>query len=300
MKYEYLCFVHDKKSSSGMPYMTIGRSFMDLLWENTLKSKEYIENVIACFEDNPLLGFLSTPSPYMSLYLSKRTASWAENFDETLRITQRLNLKCRMSLDKYSFTLGTAFWCRTSALRTLFEYGFLYEDFSPEPMAIDGTISHAIERIFPYVAQHEGYFSGVMMTEEYASLYTVSFQNMLDMIIYNQFTKIPILEINDALLIDLNRLIQFCKKYKRIYFYGAGLSADKCMKVLAGEIEQFMGYIVSDGRKEENISNDKTVYELSEITPHEDEGIIVTIILNEILSELEKRCFSNVICCYSE
>ena len=295
MKYEYLGFVHDKKSNSAFPYMTVGQSYMDLLWENALKSGVYIENAIACFEDNPLLGFLSAPSPYMSSFLSAHISTWTVNFNKTLHLAQRLNLKCKMSLDKHTFALGTVFWCRTAALRALFEHRFQYEDFSPEPMATDCTISHAIEKIFPYVAQHEGYSSGVMMTDEYASLYTVNCQNMLDTIVSWQFTNFTIREINRVIFWNSDSLIRFCVRFKKIYLYGTGWNADRCMKALAGEIIQFMGYIVSDGWKEKNMSNDKTVYELSEITPREDEGIIVTVMLDEIFSELKKRGFTNVI-----
>ena len=97
---------------------------------------------------------------------------------------------------------------------------------------------------------------------------------------------------------NLWNLTQFCNRFKKVYFYGAGLSAYKCMKVLAGKITQFMGYIVSDGRKEENVSKGKTLYELSEISPREGEGIIVTIISEEVLFELKKHGFTNVICFY--
>lgn len=50
-------------------------------------------------------------------------------------------------------------------------------------MPLDNTINHAIERILPYVAQSQGFYSGLMMTEEYASLYTCNYQYMLDAIV---------------------------------------------------------------------------------------------------------------------
>ena len=298
MKYEYLCFVHDKKSNNELPYMTVGRSFMDLLWENSLKSSEYIENVLACFEHNPLLGFLSPPSPYMSSFFTISTWSWLTNYEETSHLAERLELRCKMSPQHYPYALGTAFWCRTAALRTLFEHGFKYEDFCPEPMPLDNTISHAIERIFPYVAQHEGYYSGVMMTDVYASLYVANSQYMLNSLIFNKFTKFGITEFTDVISSDLFSLIRFCEKYTKIYIYGAGAFAAMCSKIFREEISQFMGHIVSDGRKAENRSITDPVFDLSEITPRDDEGIIVALNRNnekEVLPELKKRGFKNII-----
>ena len=300
MQYDYLCFVHDKKSSARMPFAsTVGRSFMDILWENTLKSEAYIENILACFYNNPHLGYLSPPRPYLSCYFTVNTLLWPGNFDETSRLAERLKLKCKISRDGYPFALGTAFWCRTAALRTLFEYDFQYGDFPPEPMPLDYTFSHAVERIFPYVAQHEGYYSGVMMTHEYASLYAVNFQHMLDTVIARHFTKYDLVEFSDINDFDISAMEKFCGSHGKIYIYGAGRYAAYCLERLAAKIEQFMGYIVSDGRKLENTLLGNAVYELSEIAPNDGEGIIVAMNrsnLKEVLPELEKRGFPNVIC----
>ncbi len=38
----------------------------------------------------------------------------------------------------------------------------------PEPLPQDGTISHAIERIYPFVAQSAGYPPAVVMSKSYA------------------------------------------------------------------------------------------------------------------------------------
>lgn len=297
MEYEYLCFVHDKKSSHA-PYMTVGSSFMDLLWENSIKSGEYIENVLDCFERNPLLGFLSPPKPYLTHYLSLLLGSWLVNFEEVSRLASCLELNCKMSANKQPFALGTTFWCRTAALKTLFEHDFKYEDFHEEPMPVDFTISHAIERIFLYVAQHEGYYSGVMMTDEYASLYAVNLEYMVDTIIPKPYGKLDRLRIYDIIDFNIEALVDFCKKYKNIYVYGAGVYAAKCTHTLGEEISQFMGYIVSDGRKAEKTWTKDKIFELSEITPHDDEGIIVALNKENrqmVLPELEKRGFKNFV-----
>ena len=63
------------------------------------------------------------------------------------------------------------FWARTDALSDLFAYKWDYDDFPEEPMPVDHTISHALERVFCYCAQNRGYFSKWAMPEGFAELY---------------------------------------------------------------------------------------------------------------------------------
>ena len=59
--------------------------------------------------------------------------------------------------------LGSMFWVRTKALRVLFDHDWQYEEFPPEPIETDATVLHAIERIYPFCAQHEGYYPGLWL-----------------------------------------------------------------------------------------------------------------------------------------
>lgn len=63
---------------------------------------------------------------------------------------------------------GSVFWFRVKALAPLFDHGWQHEDFPPEPLPQDGTISHAIERIYPFVAQGAGYYPAQAMSVDYA------------------------------------------------------------------------------------------------------------------------------------
>ena len=63
------------------------------------------------------------------------------------------------------------FWIRRKAIAPLFRHKWQYEDFPPEPLPKDGTLSHAIERIYPAIAQEAGYLTGWIMPEDYAQNY---------------------------------------------------------------------------------------------------------------------------------
>lgn len=65
---------------------------------------------------------------------------------------------------------GSVFWFRPKALEPLFAHGWQHSDFPPEPLPQDGTISHAIERVYPFVAQGAGYYPAVAMSSSFAVL----------------------------------------------------------------------------------------------------------------------------------
>lgn len=301
MKYEYLCFVHDKRSNKGEGYQTVGQSFCDILWENSIKNQIYIENVIKAFEEEPRLGLLAPPAPYVSKLFMVGFLGWCDSYNQTEKLSERLHLQCRLNRSEPPFVLGTTFWCRTKALRPLFEAGLTYEDFEPEPMPTDNTISHAIERILPYAAQSEGYYSGIMMTAEYASLYACNYRYMMDTIVDkvvldDRFSGQPILysDIEDRGL----RIKPFIDRFSRIYIYGAGMYGRQCLDTIKEyDFQKIGAFLVSDGRKTERGIEGVPIMELGQICPREDEGIIVALnyldMLN-VFSELRKRNFQNI------
>lgn len=188
--YDYIGFCHDKKSiQSGA--ITVGRDFQELIVENTIGSKSYVENVLDLFESHPELGFLSPPPPKHGVYLNVHF--WGGGCIAQVRaLAERLKLKTNISEEKMPLAIGTAFWCRRDALAPLLDYPWAYEDFPPEPLPADGMLSHGLERIFPFVAQHQGYLSGWVMTEDYASLEICNIHYRLDQVLFSSQTSIGV------------------------------------------------------------------------------------------------------------
>jgi len=94
---------------------------------------------------------------------------WGRNYKVTRELADQLKLKAPMSEKLEPIApLGSVFWVRTDALRPMFEYGWKYEDFPEEPIDIDATVLHAIERLFPYCAQSQGYYSAWLLADSYA------------------------------------------------------------------------------------------------------------------------------------
>ena len=64
-------------------------------------------------------------------------------------------------------------------MKLLFDRDWEYEDFPPEPNAIDGTLLHAIERIYSYVVQQEGYYPAWALSDKCADIEITNLNYML-------------------------------------------------------------------------------------------------------------------------
>jgi rhamnosyltransferase len=330
MQYDFLCFVHDKGQNETIPYDTASIAFRNLLWENMLGSvwnenttgqwteasctesaatENYIENILHCMEENPHLGLLVPPKPYHSIFFVSGSLSWTRNYHRTKELAEKLGIPCRMQEEKRPIALGNTFWCKTQALKMLFEHPFAYEDFPPEPLQTDGTISHAVERILPYVAQQEGYYTGVLMTENYAAAEAVHCRYMLEELVAHHvadwgddtfaytYQVGTVDSVRQKSREHLSRLSEFCKRHPRIYIYGAGMHGKKAYEVLMDQIQDFQGFVVSDGKTGENKGEKFSVWEVSELSQRNEIGIIVAMTgrsNTEILRQLFDRGFLNV------
>jgi Lipopolysaccharide biosynthesis protein len=169
-QYEFVCFVHDKKS----PYIkpeSIGESFAYKCLANTLYNKHFVYNIIETFENNPNLGLLSPPEPNHGSYFAAIGNEWGPNFKKVKMIANQFNIHVPMSEDKPPIApLGTMFWFRTKAFRNLYDADLQYEDFPQEPNGTDGTILHAIERLYPYAVQQMGYYPAILMVDKLAAI----------------------------------------------------------------------------------------------------------------------------------
>ena len=168
--YDYACFVHDKKTSQIDPG-SVGSGFAYKCYMNTLCNEAFISNVIQTFEENPRLGIMSPPMPNHAQYFPLLGNEWSMNYENTKKLAQELNITVPMSKEKMPIApYGTFFWFRPKALAPLFARDWKYDDFPKEPNAIDGTLLHAIERLYPFAAQQAGYYPALMMSQSYAEI----------------------------------------------------------------------------------------------------------------------------------
>lgn len=183
LKYDIACFAHDKKTKQLKPQLK-GEDFKYKCFENILGSKEFVCNVINLFLENSKLGLLSPFEPNHAEFYSNIGREWGHsgnnNYSLTCDLLSKLDIEINVDKNKAPVApYGTMFWFRPRAFKKILEKDWKYEDFPKEPNKIDGTILHAIERIYPFVAQDAGYYSANLLNEEYTKIELTNLNFML-------------------------------------------------------------------------------------------------------------------------
>lgn len=287
-QYKYICYIHDKKAKYSFKEEDVN-FWIRNLWENTIGSKEFICNVLEIFEKSPKIGMLVPPEPigeYMSTWFRN---TWYGNYKLALELTDKLQLKCNISEDKTPITLGNVFWARTDALEKLLKREWSYTDFPEEPLPNDGTISHAIERLWGYVVQDAGYKTGTVMSNTYAELKLLFLQDSMMEIKKVLDSKLHIYSIHQIKLLDRQKeqIIRFFACYQKVYLYGAGVFGRALLENIREWNLEPTGFVVSDGRKNCDSLDNLPIYELHDVKPADETGIIIAVEY-ELQNELEE------------
>ena len=278
VQYQYICFIHDK--SANAEYLIEDVEFWKInLWGNTLSSNNFVKNVLELFYNDCELGLLVPPEPYGEYYEHWYANTWNKNFELTKSLVEKLQLKVDISKEKEVFTLGTVFWARKEALKKLFDYPWKYEDFPLEPLPIDGTISHAIERVIGYVAQDAGYKVGTLMTQQYASTLLLKVQDDMRNMFYQLQKRENVLNMHQIKNLDQREkeIVKFFDTYSNIYLYGAGNYVKNIYDFLEKRKMIPKGFVVSTNQRKQSIVGMLPVYEIQEIENLDDTGIIIAV-----------------------
>ncbi len=111
---------------------------------------------------------------------------------------------------------------------------------------------------------------------------TVSVKNVLLIILLPKFIVKYFIKYenikNSIKKIFLKNLFKlFCKKYNRIYIYGAGIKAEKLADFMKKESIKFDGFIVTELKDNKKILKEHKVLEISELTYTSDIGIVIAL-----------------------
>ncbi|NYZ62278.1 polysaccharide biosynthesis protein [Luteimonas sp. SJ-16] len=147
--------LHSKKS------LYTGRTqdqWRTYLLDALLGSRERIAWHLGMFAAEPKLG-LVYPESHESIPLWGHT--WLSNVTAAATISQQLGV----AIDPHGYIdmpAGSMFWARSAALQPLFALRLPLEAFPEESGQLDGTLQHAIERLFVGVVRAAGYLSAVL------------------------------------------------------------------------------------------------------------------------------------------
>lgn len=292
--YKYICFVHDKKEKA-LVWKDSTDAWTLSLWECVVGSEKYIDNIIYYLRLHNEVGVLVPPEMIDMRNSGWYDDNWGHNFEQVVCLAHKLRLNTVLDATRPPISLGTVFWCRSSALKKLWNINWTYESFNEEPLPNDGTISHAVERILPYVAQDAGYKTAIVMTEEetarvlsYAQIGMHSFYKILS-------EELGVEHIDDALKYQtrVEKLREYYKEHKKIYIYGNGSVSKRFLKLIKHLNIPVAGIIVSD-KKGNKRKDGLGIYSISEISHHiinEKCGIIIGVsdlYMAEITDTLQK------------
>ncbi len=285
--YEYVCFVHDKKTTGKRGPYSIGASFNSLVWENTLKSDIYIKRIIDLFNNEKRLGLLCPPKPLHGDYRTVNVAEWSceENYLGCLELAKKLNYKHKPELSMPPFCLSTCFWCKREALESLWNAGITVEDFPEEPVPMDGVLNHILERMLVLAAQNAGYYSAIVETDQYASL------DLQNRELWLRGSR----GVGDCRNLKLAR---FVGESEALYIYGAGIEASKVKCALDAMGVEILGYIVSDQYYDTCNSKLSPLIRLSSVP--QDDSVKIVVGLNygnsdEVRPILYERGYKNIL-----
>ncbi|MEK3826961.1 MULTISPECIES: rhamnan synthesis F family protein [Paenibacillus] len=276
LDHELVCFLHDKKEKNPSSKLDVDK-WIYSQWENMLSSKTYIYNVISCFNKNDQLGLLLPPVPASERINFAYMNNWKSNYENTVRLAKDLNLHCDINKEISPMAIGTVFWARVTALRKLFEHDWKYEDFDVEPLADDGTLSHAVERILEYVAKDSGYECKWVMTERYAEDRLGYFTSALSKAFERLRNSLGLRYLYDLDQFDTkaSELKSLYQRHKRTYIYGAGILGRDCLHSMNFIDIKIDGFIVSEMRGNETLVENIPVYAFNEMEFDKETLVIV-------------------------
>ena len=152
--YEIIGHLHTKSS----PHLESGKEVEE--WRNFLLSNllgdegPMMDSIIDTMLRDKSLGLVFPDDP--------NVFGWFENAPYSLALARKMKMDRFKPLEHINFPVGSMFWARTQALKPILELNLDWEDYPAEPVADDGSMLHALERMIPAIVRHAGFESAVI------------------------------------------------------------------------------------------------------------------------------------------
>ncbi|HWR39062.1 MAG TPA: rhamnan synthesis F family protein [Patescibacteria group bacterium] len=152
-KYKAVCKIHTKKSPhihAGLNWnYPNGTEWRKVLYGELLGSREQIRTVLNVFHQNTSVGLIA---PQGNLFEYGEFVG--ANRQNIMSVQEQIGIR---EADLCDFCAGSMFWFRPESLGLLRAAKLGMDDFPPEQGNIDGTLAHAIERLFTACVRKKGY-----------------------------------------------------------------------------------------------------------------------------------------------
>ncbi len=157
--YDLVVKLHGKKSQQDD--VNASAWFRRHLFDNLLPSTAAASELYEWFAADPQLGIVVPPVIHM--YYPTMGHAWLGNRVMADSLADRLGLSVPFDDATPVAPYGSMFVARREALLPWVSLGLTYEDFPDGSGYVDGTLAHAIERMFCYVAAGTGRYTGTAL-----------------------------------------------------------------------------------------------------------------------------------------
>jgi lipopolysaccharide biosynthesis protein len=152
-RHDVLLKLHAKASTHLVPGSV--RRWRDLVFSSLVGSERRVRRILSLFAHTPGLGMLIPPSREE---ICDTGTGLNRPFMRRLLGRHHIRLPADAAVE---FPVGSMFWCRPAALEPWLELGLSFEDFAvPDTARRDGTLAHALERLFLFGCGIRGFFWG--------------------------------------------------------------------------------------------------------------------------------------------
>jgi rhamnosyltransferase len=162
--YDIAAHLHTKKSITAYDWIGI-------TWQEELFNLLVVpaSTIIETFENNTKIGIIIPEIPFYFHVIYP--ISFVRDINAQLIMNSLWEkMGCNKNIDFTNlstliFPYGTMCWYRPRAFKSLVDLGVKTNDIPLEPIALQGTVLHAIERLLVYLAWNEGYDYRIMVPE---------------------------------------------------------------------------------------------------------------------------------------
>ena len=147
--YKYFCHIHSKKSS----YSETGEIWREYLFENLMGNSQIVKEILHYFETDSKIGVIFP----QNIDFIRKNVEWGGDYAICENLMSRINKNYKINKENLVFPAGNMFWGRTDALKQIFDLDIQINEIPAEEGQRDGTIMHAIERLWLYLADSNGY-----------------------------------------------------------------------------------------------------------------------------------------------
>jgi lipopolysaccharide biosynthesis protein len=167
----YECFVWENRGRDVLPFLRLAGRLLDMgetivlklhtkkslhrvdgdIWRNDLLDKltlvDNVSEIMKAFEEQPQLNLVAPDGHILSM-----DTYWGSNADTVEYLCRRMDIS-PPTIESAAFPAGSMFYVRLAALRPLLDAHLNESEFEAELGQVDGTMAHAVERIFGIVAE---------------------------------------------------------------------------------------------------------------------------------------------------